>query len=110
MKRGFAPLAAIVSFVSAVSCCLPVGTVFAAAGFAGAAAFLISARPYLMGLSILLLGAGFWQAYGASNCPVKRNRMAVFLLWTATGLLLLLFLFPQNIAGLLADWFAQAPK
>ncbi len=36
--------------------------------------------------------------------------MAVFLLWTATGLLLLLFLFPQNIAGLLADWFARAPK
>ena len=110
LKRGFAPLAAIVSFVSAVSCCLPVGTVFAAAGFAGAAAFLSSARPYLMGLSVLLLGVGFWQAYGASNCPVKRNRMAVFLLWTATGLLLLLFLFPQNIAGLLADWFAQAPK
>ena len=110
MKRGFAPLAAIVSFVSAVSCCLPVGTLFAAAGFAGASAFLSFARPYLMGLSILLLGVGFWQAYGASNCPVKRNRAAVFLLWTATGLLLLLFLFPQDVAGLLADWFGPVSK
>ena len=36
--------------------------------------------------------------------------MAVFLLWTATGLLLLLFLFPQDIAGLLADWFGPPPK
>jgi hypothetical protein len=87
-----------------MSCCLPVGTFLAAAGLAGTSAFMDSARPYFLGLSLLLLGFGFWQTYGAKSCPARKNRAAVLLLWFAVGMVLILFLFPQAIAGFLADW------
>ncbi len=108
MKREtiFAPLAAVLSTIAAASCCLPLGAFFVAAGFAGAAAFMSAARPYFLGLSILLLTFGFWQTYGRKSCPVRKNRAAVILLWAAAGLVLILFLFPQAIAGFLADLFA----
>ena len=105
LKRGtvLAPLSAIFSAIVAASCCLPLGTFAIAAGFAGAGAFMDSARPYFLGLSLLLLGFGFWQTYGSRSCAVRRSRAAVFTIWFAAGLVLILLLFPQAIAGFLAD-------
>src|SRR6266545_3014847 len=79
LKRGtiLSPLTAILSSIAAMSCCLPVGTFLAAAGLAGTSAFMDSARPYFLGLSLLLLGFGFWQTYGAKSCPAKKNRASV---------------------------------
>jgi hypothetical protein len=73
-----ASLAAIVSSVATISCCLPIG--FAAALGAGAAsAFVTTLRPWLLSLSVVLLGFGFWQQYRAKQCAVRgrlrsRNR------------------------------------
>jgi|RhiMetdeSRZDD1v2_1073273.scaffolds.fasta_scaffold2640766_2 hypothetical protein len=108
MKRPawIAPLAAIVGFLAATTCCLPVGVFLAAAGLAGVAPLLGPARPYLLGLSIAMLALGFWQVHGRTACPARGRLGSVILLWTAAGMVVVLFLFPQFIAGLLADLFA----
>jgi hypothetical protein len=68
-----ASLAAVVSAVATISCCLPIG--FAAALGAGAAsAFATTLRPWLLGLSVLLLGFGFWQQHRAKQCAVRGRR------------------------------------
>jgi len=69
LKQGTgisASLAAILSSVATISCCLPLG--FAAALGAGAAsAFFTTLRPWLLGLSVALLGLGFWQQHRAKQ-------------------------------------------
>ncbi len=98
-----APVAAVGSFLAALSCCLPVGYFLGALGLAGTGAVAGRSRLYLMGLSFLLLGFGFVRAYGGRQCQTRRSRAAVILLWTAAALVLTLFLFPHLIAGFLAD-------
>jgi hypothetical protein len=107
MKRGSlsSPIAAVVSVVAASACCLPLGYFVAGAGLFGMAGFFGAAQPYLLGLSVLSLVLGFVRTYGRRSCTAGRSQGAVVLLWTATALVLGLFLFPQQIAGVLADLF-----
>jgi hypothetical protein len=112
MKQGSiisASLGAIVSSVATMACCLPLG--FAGAlGAAGASAFMQRFRPWLLGLSIALLGVGFWQQRGAKLCAVKRSYWSAVLLWTAVALVVATIVFPQEIAGFLADHLSGAAK
>ena len=97
-----ASLAAIVSSLATMACCVPLG--FAAAiGAAGASAFLLRFRSWFLVLSIALIGVGFWQQRRAKQCAVKGRLISQFLLWTAVAILLAMILFPQQIAGFLAD-------
>jgi uncharacterized membrane protein YidH (DUF202 family) len=105
MKQGTgisASLVAILSSVATIGCCLPLG--FAAALGAGAAsAFATKLRPWLLGLSVVLLGLGFWQQYRAKQCAVRRSYLSTVLLWTAVAVVVGMILFPQEIAGFIAD-------
>lgn len=99
-----ASLAAIFSSIATMACCLPIG--FAAALGAGAAsAFFVRFRPWLLGLSVLLLGVGFWQQYRAKQCAVHGRIVGTVLLWAAVMVVLGMILFPQQIAGIIADRF-----
>ena len=112
MKQGSgisASLGAIVSSLATMGCCLPLG--FAGAlGAAGASAFVQRFRPWLLALSILLLGIGFWQQRRARLCAVKRSYLSAVLLWTAVVLVVALIVFPQEIAGFIADHLSRAAK
>ena len=105
MKQGSgisASLGAIVSSLATMVCCLPLA--FAAAiGAAGASAFLLKFRPWFLGLSIVLLGIGFWQQRRARQCAVKGRIIGQILLWTAAVVVVGMILFPQQIAGFIAD-------
>jgi len=104
-----ASLGAIVSSLATMGCCLPLG--FAGAlGAAGASAFLQRFRPWLLALSIVLLGIGFWQQRRAKLCSVKRSNLSAVLLWTAVVLVIAMIVFPQEIAGFLADHLSGAGK
>jgi hypothetical protein len=104
-----ASLGAIVSSLATMGCCLPLG--FAGAlGAAGASAFLQRFRPWLLALSIVLLGIGFWQQRRAKLCSVKRSYLSAVLLWTAVVLVVAMIVFPQEIAGFIADHFSRAAK
>jgi hypothetical protein len=99
-----ASLAAIVSSLATLACCVPLG--FAAAiGAAGASAFLLRFRSWFLVVSLVLIGLGFWQQHHAKQCAVKGRLVGQFLLWTAIAIVLAMILFPQQIAGFLADHF-----
>jgi type IV secretory pathway TrbL component len=107
MKQGTglsASVAAILSSLAAVSCCLPLG--FAAAlGVGAASAFFVTLRPWLLGLSVVLIGFGFWQQHRAKQCAVRGRLLGQILLWAAVAVVVGMTLFPQQIAGLLARGF-----
>lgn len=110
MKQGAgisASLAAIISSLATMTCCLPLG--FAAALGAGAAsAFFAALRPWLLGLTVVMLGLGFWQQRRAKQCAVRGRFVGNVLLWAALIVVLGMILFPQQIAGFIADKFYGA--
>jgi hypothetical protein len=105
MKQGTgvsASLVAILSSVATISCCLPLG--FAAAlGASAASAFFTTLRPWLLGLSVVLLGLGFWQQHRAKQCSIRGRLIGNVLLWTALVVVVGMILFPQEIAAFIAD-------
>jgi hypothetical protein len=104
-----ASLGAILSSVATISCCLPLG--FAAALGAGAAsAFFTTLRPWLLGLSVVLLGLGFWQQHRAKQCAVRGRLLGYVLLWAALVVVAGMILFPEQIAGFIADRFYETGK
>jgi FtsH-binding integral membrane protein len=104
-----ASLAAIFSSLATIACCLPLG--FAGALGAGAAsAFFTTLRPWLLGLSVVLLGLGFWQQHRARRCAVQGRLVGTVLLWGAAAMVLGMILFPQQIAGFIADRFYETGK
>jgi hypothetical protein len=46
---------------------------------------------------------GFWQQRRAEQCAVRGRFLGQMLLWTAVAIVLAMILFPQQIAGFLAD-------
>jgi FtsH-binding integral membrane protein len=99
-----ASVVAILSSVATIGCCLPLG--FAAAlGASAASAFFTALRPWFLGLSIVLLGLGFWQQRRAKQCAVGGRLLGTVFLWAAVVVVLGMILFPQQIAGFIADRF-----
>ncbi len=95
------PVAAVVAALSTLACCLPLG-LLGAIGLAGLSVWAQSFRGWFLGLAVVLLVAGFVQLYrGQSQCR-KRSPLSVAMLWVATAIVLVVILFPQMIASLLA--------
>ena len=95
------PVAAAVSALSTVACCLPSG-IAAAAGALGLGAVIEPLRPWLVGLSIALLVLGFVQLY-RSNRSCRRRSPASIAVFSISAIVVVgIVLFPQISAGLLA--------
>lgn len=92
----------VVSAVTALSCCLPLGFL-AALGVTGTSFLLPSFQPWLLGLSVVFLGVAFFQHYRKTECPAKRSRLAEVLLWSSAFLVLVMILFPEVVASLIAN-------
>jgi hypothetical protein len=101
-KTTGASVGAILTSLLTLSCCLPLPFV-GAAGIAGASVFLAGAGPWLLGVSVILLGTGFFQLYRGARCRVRQSKTAIVLLGMASVVVVLLLLFPQVIANVLAD-------
>ncbi len=78
--------AAVASALAAFSCCLPLGPFLLAATSAGAAGVFLSLQPYLIAFSVLMLAAGFVQAFRARECGRKRRALNVTVLLSTTAL------------------------
>jgi cytochrome bd-type quinol oxidase subunit 2 len=102
-RTALASIAAIGSVLVASSCCLPVLPFAVAAGFAGGSTFLSAARPYLLGVSILLIVGGFYQAFRAKKCMQRPSVIASALLWASAVFVFISIFFPQVMANAAAD-------
>ena len=69
-KISGASVGAMLASLLTLGCCLPL-PFLGAAGLAGASVILAGARPWLLGISVLLLGAGFFQVYRGIRCRIE---------------------------------------
>jgi hypothetical protein len=97
-----AALGSIGSLIGAATCCIPLGTVLAAAGTAGVSAALDTARSWLMPLSVALIAVALWQTYRVKPESGRRPLAGQVVLWGAAAMVVVLLLFPQQVALLVA--------
>lgn len=100
LEKG-APAAAIVAALSTLACCVPLGFL-GAVGLVSLSARVQSLRPWLLGASVVLLCVGFAQLYFRKSTCAKRSRVGLALLWAAFAVVVLVILFPQAVATLIA--------
>ena len=98
------PVAAAVTAVSTLLCCLP--TAFAAAlATTSVGLFVASHQGWFLAASGLLIAVGTIQVRRAGRtCSVARRRASTTLLAISAAIVVMTALFPQLLAGLLADW------
>jgi len=95
-----APTAAILAALSTLACCVPLGFL-GAAGLAGVSVWAQHYKAWLLAASIALLCVGSLQLYWRKSCA-KRSTASLVLFWTAVVVVILVILFPQLIASLVA--------
>lgn len=99
-----APVAAAASALATLACCLPLG-IAAAAATASLGAVLSEYRPWLLAASAALLIVGVVQLLRVQRaCATRQNRGSVVVLALSATIVILVALFPQVVAGLVADW------
>jgi ABC-type Fe3+ transport system permease subunit len=101
-SEKFAPVAAVLSAVSCMACCLPFGFA-AAAGTAGLSVVLVPLRPWMMAISGARLSFGLIQLYRRQGACRRRSRLSLAIFWVCAVLVLAMILMPQLVATLLAD-------
>lgn len=94
------PIAAIVSALAMLSCCLPWG-VGAAIGALGLSVFFVRFQIWFMVLSVLLLLLGLFQILRHEKSCRRRSRIEMALLGIAAVVVTAVVLFPQWVASLL---------
>lgn len=103
LEKG-APAAAIVAALSTLACCVPLG-LLGAVGLASLSVRVQSLRPWLLGVAVVLLCVGFAQLYFRKSACAKRTRFGLVLFWTAFAVVVLVIVFPQAVASLIAGSF-----
>jgi hypothetical protein len=96
-----ASAAAIIAALSTLACCLPLGFI----GALGLASVSLWARQYsrwLLLASITFLCISSVQLYFRKSCTKKRSTASLVLFWAAVVVVILVALFPQLIATLIA--------
>jgi hypothetical protein len=101
-SEKLAPVAAVVSALSCMACCLPFG-IAAAAGTAGLSLVLEPIRPYLMAVSGALILFGVWQLYRRGASCQRRSRISIAVFWTCAAVVAAMMIAPQIVANFLAD-------
>jgi hypothetical protein len=98
-----APVAAALSALATLLCCLPVG-IAAAAATASLGAIVSVYRSWFLGASALFLVTGIVQVIRARRTCAPRTHGSLVILAVSGTIVLLVALFPQVMAGLIADW------
>ena len=97
-----APVAAVLSALSTMLCCLPSG-IAAAAGAAGLGVVVEPLRPWLVALSVGRLAVGFARLYRSNRACQRPSPVSIALLVIAAIVVLGVLVLPQMTAGLFAS-------
>lgn len=95
------PVAAVVAAISTLACCLPL-SFLGAIGLAGAGVWLFPVRRWFVAGALVFLVIGFVQLYRRRGQCTRRSPVSIALFWVATGIVLIIVLFPQVVASLIA--------
>jgi hypothetical protein len=98
-----APVAAALSALATLACCVPIAFAAGTAA-AGLAAIAGEYRPWFLGASVVLLALGAVQFVRARRACRPRGSLSMAILVGCAAIVALVLLFPQALAGLLADW------
>ena len=101
VAEGATPVAAVIAALSTLACCLPFGFL-GAVGLAGLSIWAQTFRGWFLAIAVVLLVVGFVQLYRNRHQCKKRSRASVIVFWVAAAMVLLIILFPQIIASLIA--------
>ena len=105
MKHGekVAPVMAAATSLATIACCLPMG--FAAAAMTASLSMAVAAyQPWFLGASVVLLLVGGAQLRQVQRACGTRAYSSLIVFGISAVIVLLVVLFPDVIAGLLADW------
>jgi hypothetical protein len=95
------PVAAALSALATLACCLPLG-IAGAVGALGLSVALEALRPWLIGLAVVLLGFSGFQMYRSGKSCRRRSRLSLVLFGLSAAIVLGVMLFPQTLAELMA--------
>jgi hypothetical protein len=95
-------VAAAMSALATLACCLPLG-IAGAAGALGLSVALERLRPWLISLAVILLGVSAFQMYRGQKRCQRRSRLSLICFGLAVALVLGVMIFPQILAELLAS-------
>ena len=97
-----APVAAAAAALATLVCCLPIA--FAAAVATTSLAMVVSTfQPWFVAASVLLLGVGLVQLWRMPKSCSGRPTASVLVFAVSALVVMLVLLFPQVLAGVLAD-------
>ena len=99
-----APVAAAVTALTTMACCLPMGLA-AAAATAGLSTIATAYQPYFLGASGVMLAVGLVQLRSTSRSCARRNYSSLIVYCLATIIVILVAFFPQTLAGVMAGHF-----
>ena len=98
-----APVGAAVTALATLLCCLPFG--FAAATvMASLSTVVATRRPWFVGASIAMLALGGVQVMRARRACTTPRTGSLIVLGLSAAVVVLVILFPQVVAALMADW------
>ena len=97
------PVAAALTSLTTLVCCLPMG--FAAAAATASFSMVVAAyQRWLLGASVVLLVVGMVQLQRVQRTCPTRPYGAIIVLGVSGVIVLLVVLLPQVVAGIVADW------
>jgi len=95
------PVAAAMSALATLACCLPLG-IAGAVSTLGLSFALERLRPWLIGLAVILLGVSVFQMYHGRRSCQRRSRLSLVLFGLSAVVVLAVMIFPQKLAELMA--------
>jgi hypothetical protein len=97
------PVAAALTSLATIACCLPVG--FAAAAATASLSLVVATyQRWFLGASIVLLVIGMVQLQRTQRRCATRPHGSMVVFGASAVVVVLVVLFPQIVAGIVADW------
>jgi hypothetical protein len=101
VTEGIAPVAAAVSALATLACCLPLGIAGGASAL-GLSVVLDSLRPWLLAFAVIFLSIGLLQLYRGQKRCRRRSALSMLLFGACACVVLGVLVFPQRLAELMA--------
>jgi len=98
------PLAAALTALAAFACCVPLGLA-GAIGVLGLTMFFDVLQSWFLAAAAILLAVGAFLSFRRQRtCQRRRSRFSLAVLGLSATVVVLVLLFPQRVAGWIADY------